>query len=83
MVLSIRRVEEALGSKSKMPAPSELKNRLITRKSLVAAAKIKKGERFSEKNLTIKRPGTGVSPMEYWDLLGKVAKKDFVKDEVI
>ena len=83
MVLSIRRVEEALGSKSKMPAPSELKNRLITRKSLVAAAKILKGERFSEKNLTIKRPGTGVSPMEYWDLLGKVAKKDFVKDEVI
>jgi N-acetylneuraminate synthase len=83
LVLCIREVETALGSRFKVSSPSELKNRDIARKSLVAARSIRKGERFSEENLTSKRPGNGISPMHYWDWIGKVAKRDFQPDEAI
>jgi N-acetylneuraminate synthase len=83
MVQGIRQVEVALGSARKLPAASELKNREMARKSLVAARSIRKGERFSEDNLTSKRPGNGISPMYHWDWLGKVAEKDFQPGEII
>ena len=83
MVKGIRQVEVALGSPCKLPAASELKNREMARKSLVAARNIRKGERFSEENLTSKRPGNGISPLCYWDWLGKVAERDYQPDEII
>lgn len=83
MVQSIRHVEEALGLAVKVPAVSELKNRDIARKSLVAARDIKQGELFTEENLAIKRPGNGTSPLFYWDLLGKAAGKDYERDETV
>ena len=83
LVQSIRQVEKALGSRVKVCSPSELKNRDIARKSLVAARKISKGEKFSEDNLTSKRPGGGISPWHYWELLGREASKDFQPDELI
>lgn len=83
MIKSIRHVEAAIGSSVKIPTPSELKNKCIVRKSLVTARDIKKGELFTEMNITAKRPGTGVSPMYYWECLGKVADRDYRKDEVI
>lgn len=83
MVKSIRQVEEALGSSYKGPAPSEVKNRLIARKSLVALTSLKKGDLLTETNLGIKRPGFGISPMLYWDYLGQRATKDYQADEMI
>lgn len=83
MVDGIRMVEQVLGDGIKGPRPSELKNIDIARKSLVVAEPIKKGERFSEQNLTVKRPGNGVSPMEYWEFIGTVAEKDYEMDEVV
>lgn len=83
MVQGVRMIEQVLGDGVKGPRPSELKNIDIARKSLVAAAPIRKGERFSEKNLTAKRPGYGVSPFDYWELIGTVAKKDYEVDEVV
>lgn len=83
MVTSIRQVEMALGSPIKTPAPSELKNQDIARKSLVASTNIAAGEIFTVENLTSKRPGTGISPMYFWDVLGTVADKDYKEDEVI
>lgn len=83
MIADIRTTELVLGDGLKLPQPSELKNRLIARKSLVAAIDIRKGEVFTERNLTAKRPGTGKSPMEYWDVLGKTAEKDISNDEFI
>lgn len=83
MVDSIRTVEVAMGNGKKQPMPSELKNMEIVRKSLVAAQVIKKGETFTEENLGIKRPGNGISPMNYWDMVGKNAVRNFSEDEVI
>lgn len=83
MVECIRRVELALGSSIKFAAPSELKNLPLVRKSLVAKKNILRGETFTEDNLGIKRPGTGVPPIYYWDYLGKVARKDYQIDEEI
>lgn len=83
MVRSIREVEAALGSGIKAPAPSEMKNIPIARKSLVAKRAIRKGENFSEDNLTVKRPGNGMSPMLYWEMFGKPAQKEYKEDEVI
>ncbi len=83
MVKAIRNIERALGNKKKVPTKSELKNRPIARKSIVATHGIKKGEQFTEKNLTVKRPGTGISPMKWDRVIGKTAKKDFTKDELI
>jgi N-acetylneuraminate synthase len=83
MVKAIRDVEAALGDGKKMPSPAELKNRDIARRSVVAAKEIKAGELFSETNLTIKRPGTGLRPIELWDRIGKKAKRNYQADEAI
>ncbi len=83
LVFSIRDVEKAMGRGDKKPTASELKNRIPARRSLVAAVSIKKGESFSEGNVIAKRPGGGVSPMRYWDLLGELADRDYLKDEEV
>lgn len=83
MVKAIRRIEKAMGTGIKKPSASESKNRRIARKSIVAAAAIRKGEVFTEKNITAKRPAYGISPMKWKAVLGKKAKKDFRKDDFI
>lgn len=83
MVDSIRNIELALGDGKKTPAESERKNMAIARKSIVAKKQIKSGELFSEENLAVKRPGDGISPMKWYDVLGNIAKKDFEEDELI
>ena len=83
MIMAIRTVEQAIGDGVKGPTSSELNNKSIVRKSLIAKENIKKGEKFTEYNLTIKRPGTGISPMEYWDLIGEIAQIDIMQDKVI
>jgi N-acetylneuraminate synthase len=83
MVKSVREVEDALGSGRKGPAPSELQNRKIARKSLVAIRDISRGDLFTRENLGCKRPGTGVSPLKYWQMLGKKADKNYLRDEMI
>lgn len=83
MVTAVRNVEEALGSGKKEPSQSEQKNRAVARKSIVAKCRIKKGERFSEENLTVKRPGTGISPMRWPELMGQTADRDYAEDELI
>jgi N-acetylneuraminate synthase len=83
MVNSIRHCEKAMGNSFKIPTTNEIKNSQIVRKSLVAARNIKKGEVFSEDNLTCKRPGDGISPMNFWDVIGKVATRSFLADELI
>ena len=79
----IRVVEAALGDGVKKPQPSEVKNMAIARKSLIALRPIKEGEPFTEDNLGVKRPGTGASPMEYWERLGRTADRDFDPDEAL
>ena len=81
MVASIRVASAALGSAHKKPAASELGNRAIARRSLVAARAIRKGERFSADDITVKRPGGGCSPMEFWDWIGRPAERDYRKDD--
>lgn len=83
MVEFIRQVEVSLGSELKLPAMSEMKNIQIARKSLVAAKAIRKGEMLNVENLGVKRPGTGISPLYYWDILGKYANKDYSQDEML
>lgn len=83
MIDSIRTVDKVKGSGVKGPSTSELGNRNIARKSLVAAVGIKQGEEFTENNITSKRPGTGKSPMEYWDILGHKVSEDYLTDELI
>lgn len=83
MVRSIRQVEAALGNERKIPAISEIKNIAIARKSLVAAKQILKGELFTEENVACKRPGNGISPMNFWELLGEKAGRDFRQDELL
>lgn len=79
----IRELEKALGSGIKKASKSEAKNKIIARKSLVAKHTIQKGEKFSEQNLTTKRPGSGISAMRYEEYLGKRALKTYKKDELI
>jgi N-acetylneuraminate synthase len=83
MVDAIRDVEKALGDGVKGPRPSEIKNKAVARKSLVAATSIRAGEVFSESNLDIKRPGSGTSPYQYWHMLGRKAQRDYEVAEVI
>lgn len=83
MVQSIRNIELALGSGLKKPSPSETPNINIARKSIIAAKAIKKGEVFSKYNLTIKRPGNGISPMMWDELLGTLSHKDYKADELV
>jgi N-acetylneuraminate synthase len=83
MVQGVRNIELALGDGIKRPSPSELKNKPIARKSIVAAHPIKAGEVFSEENLMAKRPGTGISPMRWDDVIGRTASRNFSEDELI
>jgi N,N'-diacetyllegionaminate synthase len=83
MVTAIRHVEIALGNGTKKPSPSDIKNRAIARKSIVASKEIKKGDVFTEQNITSKRPGTGISPMKWYDAIGRKAKRNFKADELI
>lgn len=83
MVFAIRNIEEALGSEEKKVSSSEKKNKAAARKSIVAAKQINVGEVFSDDNLAIKRPGTGISPMKWEDVIGKVANRNFEQDELI
>jgi N,N'-diacetyllegionaminate synthase len=83
MVVAIRNIEIALGGGIKRLTPSEARNRSAARKSLVASRQIGKGEAFSAENLTAKRPGTGISPMRWDELMGIPAPRDFSPDELI
>lgn len=83
MVSAIRDVEVALGSPVKQPAASEMGNRPIARKSLVAGRDIRMGEVFTSENLAVKRPGDGISPLRYWEWLGRVADRDYRRDEKV
>lgn len=83
MVNNIRLIEKALGDGVKQPAEVEKKNIAIARKSIVAAKDIKKGEIFTEDNITVKRPGSGISPMRWFEVLGTEAVRDFGEDELI
>ena len=83
LIEGIRNIELAKGSAEKKPTASELKNRVVARKSIVAARNIRQGESFTEENLTTKRPGNGISPMKWNDIIGTTAKRDFMEDELI
>lgn len=83
MVVSIRNIEKAMGDGEKCISASEQENIITARKSIVAAVPIKKGERFTEKNLTTKRPGIGISPMEWERIIGMCAYQDFDTDDLI
>lgn len=83
MVIAIRNIEKAMGDGIKRPSKSEFKNIEVARKSIVAIDKIKKGEIFSEQNIGVKRPGNGISPMQWEKVIGKKAKRDFLEDELI
>jgi N,N'-diacetyllegionaminate synthase len=83
MVQAIRNIEKAMGSSEKRPSPSEIKNMSIARKSIIAKRNIKRGEIFTDDNITVKRPGTGISPMKWFEVLEAAAIKDFVEDELI
>lgn len=83
MVCAIRNIEQAMGDGIKRPSPSEAKNKSIARKSLVAAEPIRAGEQFTAQNVTAKRPGTGISPMRWDEVMGKTAGRDFAPDELI
>ena len=83
MVHAIRTLEQALGDGIKKATESEIPNKIIARKSLVASRLIRKGEQFTEFNLNCKRPGSGISPM-HWDLLiGRASTREYLPDELI
>lgn len=83
MVRSIRNIEQALGTGEKKPVDAEIANKAVARKSIIASKPIKKGDTFTENNITTKRPGNGISPMRWYDVLGKKAGRDFEEDELI
>ena len=83
MVTAIRNIEKALGSSEKKPSPSESVNIEVARKSIIANRPIKKGEIFNKDNITVKRPGSGISPMKWDEVLGSKANKQYVEDELI
>jgi N,N'-diacetyllegionaminate synthase len=83
MVTSIRNIEKALGSSEKKPSPSESSNIKVVRKSIIANQNIKKGDLLTDKNITVKRPGNGISPMKWDSVIGSVAIKDYKIDDLI
>lgn len=83
LVENVRRIGIMAGSHEKTVTESEQKNKIVARKSIVAKTTIKKGDVFTENNITCKRPGNGISPMKWYDVLGKIAEKDFGEDELI
>jgi len=83
MVKAIRNIERALGNGVKKPSPSEVKNMGIARKSILTCKTIQKGELFSEENITVKRPGNGMSPMRWDEVIGTIALKTYQEDELL
>ena len=83
MVTAIRNIETALGDGKKYPSVSESKNIAIARRSIVAHTKIKKGDIFSADNIIAKRPGTGISPMKWDEVIGRKSRHDFEIDDLI
>ncbi|KAB2928671.1 MAG: N-acetylneuraminate synthase [Dechloromonas sp.] len=83
MIGAVRDIELALGSGIKIPSPSEMPNRAVARRSLTVSTDLRAGELLTEANLVCKRPGSGVSPMLYWDRLGKPATRNYVAEEQI
>jgi len=83
MIEYIRETEISLGLKKKFITKSEKKNRIVIRKSIVAASKIKKGSKFTKNNITVKRPGSGLSPMKFFQILGKKSKRNYKIDDLI
>lgn len=83
LVSNVRRIEVMAGSEKKIVTDSERKNKIVARKSIVALKEIKAGETFTIDNITCKRPGNGISPMKWYDVLGKTAERDFGVDELI
>ena len=83
MVRAIRNIEAALGDGIKRPSASESRNMAVARKSVVAARSIAAGELLSAENLTVKRPGIGISPMRWDELLGRPARRAYALDEMI
>lgn len=83
LVASIRNIEKAMGDGNKEPSDSEIANQLVARKSIIAAKAIKAGEILTSENLTTKRPGTGINPMRWKEVIGTRAIRDFAEDELI
>ena len=83
MIQSIRQIEMAIGQGNKMPTQSELDTLVVARKSLVVGEKMRAGEKFNEQNLAVMRPGTGISPMYYWECIGQQVMRDFSQGELI
>ncbi|KAF0226216.1 MAG: N-acetylneuraminate synthase [Erysipelotrichaceae bacterium] len=83
LVNNIRNIESCFGSFVKQPTLEELNTRLVARKSIMASRKIEQGETFTSENLSIKRPGSGISPMKWYEVIGQKASRSFVKDELI
>ena len=83
MVSAIRNIEKALGNSKKSITDSERENIVVARKSIIAARSISRGEVFTEDNLTVKRPGNGISPMRWDDVIGKIASRDYAVDDII
>lgn len=83
MVSAIRHVEAALGDGQKEPSPEELQTLTVARKSITAKCRILKGEHFTSENLTVKRPGTGISPMKWFSVIGQTADRDYQEDDLI
>jgi N,N'-diacetyllegionaminate synthase len=83
MVAGIRSIEKALGDGNKVITQNEIQNRDVARRSIVASRDIQEGEVFTENNLTAKRPGTGISPMEWNEVIGTKAEQNYVKDDLI
>ena len=83
MISAIRNIEKALGNNEKKVTDSEKENKIIARKSIVASKNIHKGEVISSENVTVKRPGSGISPMKWYEIIGTRAVRDFSEDELI
>ena len=83
MVKAIRNIEKALGHGRKEPSASEIKNKVIIRKSIIAKKKISKGDVLNEYNITTKRPGNGISPMKWNSIIGTKAARDYLEDDLI
>ncbi len=83
MICAIRKIEMAMGTGEKKPADCEIANKVVARKSIIAACDIRQGAIFTSENLTVKRPGNGISPMWWYEILGRKAIRDFKEDELI
>jgi N-acetylneuraminate synthase len=83
LVANIRDIETAFGSAEKTPTANETKNQQVARRSIVASKPIKSGDIFTTENIVIKRPGTGISPFKFWDLLGTKSTRDIAENELI